>query len=78
MQPIEDSAECELMKRMKNHVSNIVIILIDGDGNRDVIARAFLYGVQDAFRRPYNYNGMPEDLFKILYKILLFIMRIIL
>jgi response regulator RpfG family c-di-GMP phosphodiesterase len=50
----------KIIKRMKNHVPNIVIILIDGHGNRDVIARVFSYGIQDAFRRPYNRVLMVE------------------
>ena len=31
-----------------------VIIVVDGDQNRDVIAKAFSYGAKDAFRIPYK------------------------
>jgi PleD family two-component response regulator len=50
----EAPAEAELIKRIKNQFPNIIIILVDGDGDREVIARAFSYGAKDAFRKPYN------------------------
>lgn len=56
----ENSAELELIKRIKKQFPNTVIILIDGSEDRDVIARAFSYGVKDAFRKPYNYALIVE------------------
>lgn len=56
----ENSAELELIKRIKNQFPNIIIILIDGDEDRELIARAFSYGVKDAFRKPYNYTLIVE------------------
>ena len=50
----ENSADLELIKRIKDQFPDTVIILIDGDEDREVIARAFSYGVKDAFRKPYN------------------------
>jgi PleD family two-component response regulator len=50
----ENSADLELIKRIKNQFPDIIIILIDGDNDRELIARAFSYGVKDAFRKPYN------------------------
>lgn len=56
----ENSADLELIKRMKSRFPNTVIILIDGGEDREVIARAFSYGVKDAFRKPYNRALMVE------------------
>jgi PleD family two-component response regulator len=56
----ENSAELELIKRIKDQFPNTVIILIDGSENREVIARAFSYGVKDAFRKPYNRDLIVE------------------
>jgi PleD family two-component response regulator len=56
----ENSAELELIKRIKDQFPDTVIILIDGDDGREVIARAFSYGVKDAFRKPYNYALIVE------------------
>ena len=56
----ENSADLELIKRIKNQFPNTVIILIDGDNSREVIARAFSYGVKDAFRKPYDYALIVE------------------
>ncbi len=56
----ENSAELELIKRINDQFPNTVIILIDGDENREVIARAFSYGVKDAFRTPYKRDLIVE------------------
>lgn len=48
----ENSADLEIVKRMKDLFPETVMILIDGDEDREVIARAFSYGVKDAFRKP--------------------------
>ena len=50
----ENPIEVELIKEMKTQYPHTVFILIDGDKNREVIARAFSYGAKDAFRQPYN------------------------
>lgn len=56
----ENSVDLELIKRIKNQFPDIVIILIDGDNDREVIAKAFSYGVKDAFRKPYHYALIVE------------------
>ena len=50
----EHPAEVEIIKTLKQQFPNTVIIVIDGDGDREVIARAFSYGAKDAFRKPYK------------------------
>lgn len=50
----EPPAELELIKRIKKQFPNTVIIVIDGDADREVIAQAFAYGAKDAFRKPYK------------------------
>ncbi len=50
----ENPAEVELIKHIKHRFPDTVIIVIDGDGDLEVIARAFSYDTKDAFRKPYN------------------------
>jgi PleD family two-component response regulator len=50
----ENSADLELIKRMKDLFPETIIILIDGNENREVISKAFSYGAKDAFRKPYK------------------------
>jgi DNA-binding NtrC family response regulator len=45
--------ELEMIKFIKNRDPGIDIVILDGDGNRDAITRAFEYGAKDAFRKPY-------------------------
>ena len=44
----------EIIKRLKSRYPRMQIIIVDGDGNREVVAQAFHYGATDAFRKPYN------------------------
>jgi PleD family two-component response regulator len=50
----EHPTEVDLIKHMSAQFPDTVIIVVDGDADREVIARAFSYGVKDAFRKPYN------------------------
>ena len=65
----EKSSELELIKRVKDQFPNTVIILIDGDDGREVIAKAFSYGVKDAFRNPYNRDLIVERVKALLSRI---------
>ena len=56
----EHPAEVKLIKRMKKQFPDTIIIVIDGDGDWEVIARAFSYGAKDAFRKPYNRTLVVE------------------
>ncbi len=47
-------SEVEIIKTIKSRHPRIEILLVDGDGDREVIARAFEYGAKDAFRKPYK------------------------
>ena len=50
----EHLADVDLIKHLKQQFPQTVIIVVDGDADREVIARAFSYGAKDAFRKPYN------------------------
>lgn len=50
----ENPAEVELIKRIKKQFPDTIIIVIDGNGDREVISQAFSYGAKDAFHKPYN------------------------
>lgn len=52
--------ELELIKNIKHQFPNIPIVLINGNGNRDIIAEAFELGVKDAFRIPYKRTLIVE------------------
>ena len=50
----ENRSEIEIIKNVKSQHPDIEIILIDGERDRDVLAKAFKYGAKDAFRKPYK------------------------
>ena len=50
----EHSAGVELIKGITHQFPDTIIIVVDGDADREVIAQAFAYGAKDAFRRPYK------------------------
>lgn len=49
-----DDSEVAFIKKIKNKFPEIEIIVIDGNGNRDLIAKAFAMGARDAFPKPYD------------------------
>jgi PleD family two-component response regulator len=53
-------ADIDLIKKIKAKFPGIIILLIDGNGNRNLIARAFKNGVKDAFKKPYRYDLIEE------------------
>lgn len=52
--------EIEVIKIVKVKFPDIEIILVDGNGNQEVVAQAFAFGVKDAFRKPYQTNLIVE------------------
>ncbi|MCK6563026.1 hypothetical protein HUU39_28410 [candidate division KSB1 bacterium] len=48
--------EIEVIKIVKRRFPTTEIILVDGDGDQELIAQAFAFGVKDAFRRPHKRN----------------------
>ena len=50
----ERHSEIEMTKTIKSRYPRVEIILINGEGNQDLIAKAFKYGARDAFRKPYK------------------------
>ena len=59
-------SEVEVIKNIKNQFPNIPIILIDGSGNREVMVKAFDYGVNDAFKKPYKCHLLTERVYALL------------
>lgn len=58
--PRKHPADVDLIKHLRQQFPDIVIIVVDGDADRKVIARAFSYGANDAFRKPYHRVLMVE------------------
>ena len=56
----EHPTEVKLIKHIKHQFPNTIIIVLDGDQDREVIARAFSYGAKDAFRKPYKRDLIVE------------------
>ena len=56
----EHLSNIELIKKIKSSFPEILILLIDGNGNRNLIAKAFENGVKDAFKKPYRYDLIEE------------------
>lgn len=52
--------EVEIIKNIKNLHPNIEIILVNGNGDREVTATAFANGAKDAFRMPYSVSLIVE------------------
>mgnify|MGYP001088952571 CR=1 FL=1 len=47
-------SEVEIIKSVKTRFPNIEILLINGNQDRELTAKAFSYGAKDAFRKPYK------------------------
>jgi DNA-binding NtrC family response regulator len=56
----EYPADIDLIKKIKANFPGIILLLIDGNGNRNLIAKAFENGVKDAFKKPYRYDLIEE------------------
>ena len=56
----ENLSDIDLIKNIKSKFPEILILLINGNGNRNLIAQAFAFGVKDAFRKPYRYDLIEE------------------
>ncbi len=52
--------EIGMIKIIKTKFPETEIILVDGNGDQELIARAFASGVKDAFRRPYYISLIVE------------------
>ena len=50
---VDNGSDLNLIRNIKRRFPNTTIILINGNGNRNVIAKAFDLGANDAFRVPY-------------------------
>ena len=56
----------EIVKKIKKEFPMIQVVLINGNGNRDVIAEGFNDGIKDAFRKPYICSLIAERINAIL------------
>jgi len=54
------ASEIEMIGNIKSQFPNMEIILINGNGKVDVLAKAFSYGARDAFRKPYKIDLIVE------------------
>ena len=50
----KNTIDVAVIKNIKNKFAEIPIILIDGNGNTDIIVQAYSYGVKDVFKKPYK------------------------
>ena len=58
-------SEIEIIKEIKTRFPNTIILLIDGNGNSNLLAKAFRYGAKDVFKKPY-YSDLIEERVKVL------------
>jgi PleD family two-component response regulator len=61
----KNPAEVEIIQGIKKKTQDVKIILIDG--KREVVAKAFQYGVSDVYKKPYR-NEMVVERVKALLK----------
>lgn len=52
--------DMNIIKSIKAKFISLPIILINGNGNKQLIAKAFASGVKDAFRKPYKVELIIE------------------
>lgn len=52
--------EIEVIKIVKTKFPDTEIILVDGNGDQELIAQAFAFGVKDAFRKSYKTSLIVE------------------
>ena len=55
-----NGSEIDLIKNLRFKFPKIAIVVIDGDGDQDKLAKVFHYGVKDAFRKPYKCDLIVE------------------
>ncbi|MBV6506427.1 MAG: hypothetical protein ILNGONEN_02004 [Syntrophorhabdaceae bacterium] len=58
--PNANLQEIEVIKIVKTRFPDTEIILVDGNGDQELIAHAFAFGVKDAFRKPYKTSLIVE------------------
>lgn len=56
----------EIVKKIKKEFPMIQVVLINGNGDRNVIAEGFNDGIKDAFRKPYICSLIAERINAIL------------
>ena len=56
----------EIIKKIKKEFPMIQVVLINGNGDRNVIAKGFEEGIKDAFRVPYHRGLITERVSAIL------------
>ncbi|MFQ5641523.1 MAG: hypothetical protein ACE5IR_26405 [bacterium] len=62
----EKPSEIRFIQKVTDGFPEATIILIDGDGERDLTAMAFKCGAKDAFRKPYMSDLIVEKVNAIL------------
>ena len=60
------AGEVDLVKWMRSQFPYVIVMLVNGNGNREVIAKAFSDGIVDAFHRPYDPHLIAERALAIL------------
>lgn len=53
-------SEVSIIKRLLSRNKDLKIVLINGNSDQEIIAKAFRYGVRDAFRMPYKVDLIVE------------------
>ena len=53
-------SDISIIKRLLSKNKDLKIVLINGNSDQEVIAKAFRFGIRDAFRMPYNQELIVE------------------
>ena len=61
-------SKVDIIKNLRMRYPSTYILLINGNGNRDLIAKSFHSGVNDSFRKPLNLTLLEEKVEAILKK----------
>ncbi|MFQ5706634.1 MAG: hypothetical protein ACE5HO_04245 [bacterium] len=63
------SADLDIIKTIKSHCQKIEIILIGGNDDRNIIAKAFALGAKDAFPKAFDRSLLVERIQALLRQI---------
>jgi len=64
-----NNTEIEIIKNVKHKYPDVEILLLNGDGDVEIIASAIEKGAKDAFKKPYKIDLITERINAILQQI---------
>ena len=54
------SSDFDILKMLNTQFPDSIIIIVDGNGDSELLATAISFGVKDVFKKPYKYQLIAE------------------